>query len=321
MSTFQHTYTVGLRKARCKIWHDPPCALPAEQHLSSIFRGSIAGANAKILLDSGAAANCISECFCSLMSLEVKPIEPASVTSFGGQADQVLGMTTVQVNIQSYHSRMHLFVIKMATDCDAILGEPWHSATKAVYQYNTEGLQTVRLYKGRTARKLTQTRSWEQSHQPRILLSSVQFARAARRQGDHFVAYVQTAPEEGGRTSTPSVTSKQDHSAKGQHKPEHAPTSAALEELLKKYEVVFQPLPKGLPPFRDVTGHAIPLQPGAIPPYRAPYRFSPLEHREGKIQIKELLEGNRIRPSRSPYGAPVLFVQKKDGTLRMRIDY
>ena len=94
-----------------------------------------------------------------------------------------------------------------------------------------------------------------------------------------------------------------------------------MDEILKKYSSVFKPLPKGLPPYREITGHTIPLQPGSAPPYRAPYRLSPLEQREVQKQIQELLENKSIQPSKSPYGSPVLFVQKKDGTLRMCIDY
>ena len=63
------------------------------------------------------------------------------------------------------------------------------------------------------------------------------------------------------------------------------------------------------------------MQPGSAPPYRAQYRLSPLEQREVQKQIQDLLEDNSIEPSKSPYGSPVLFVQKKDGTLRMCIDY
>ena len=94
-----------------------------------------------------------------------------------------------------------------------------------------------------------------------------------------------------------------------------------LDKLLKNYFTIFQPLPKGLPPFREATGHTIPLQSGAAPPYRSSYRMSPLGLREVKKQIEELLEQGFIQPSRSPYGSPVLFVQKKDGSLRMCIDY
>ena len=52
-----------------------------------------------------------------------------------------------------------------------------------------------------------------------------------------------------------------------------------------------------------------------------PYRTTPLELKELKLQLQELLEKGFIRPSLSPWGAPVLFVKKKDGTLRLCIDY
>ena len=54
---------------------------------------------------------------------------------------------------------------------------------------------------------------------------------------------------------------------------------------------------------------------------RAPYRMAPTELKALKSQLKELLDKGFIRPSVSPWGAPVLFVKKKDGTLRMCIDY
>ena len=52
-----------------------------------------------------------------------------------------------------------------------------------------------------------------------------------------------------------------------------------------------------------------------------PYRMAPAELKELKEQLQELLEKGFIRPSTSPWGAPVLFVKKKDGTLRLCIDY
>ena len=49
--------------------------------------------------------------------------------------------------------------------------------------------------------------------------------------------------------------------------------------------------------------------------------MTPFELKELKLQLQELLEKKFIRPSVSPWGAPVLFVKKKDGTLRLCIDY
>ncbi|GJR74878.1 putative reverse transcriptase domain-containing protein [Tanacetum coccineum] len=65
----------------------------------------------------------------------------------------------------------------------------------------------------------------------------------------------------------------------------------------------------------------IDLVPGAAPVARAPYRLAPSEMRELLVQLEELLEKGFIRSSSSPWGAPVLFVKKKDGSLRMYIDY
>jgi hypothetical protein len=61
--------------------------------------------------------------------------------------------------------------------------------------------------------------------------------------------------------------------------------------------------------------------PGVEPPAKAPYRMSHEELKELKVQLEELLAKGYIKPSKSSYGAPVLFVHKKDGTLRMCVDY
>ncbi|KAG0458620.1 hypothetical protein HPP92_021748 [Vanilla planifolia] len=60
---------------------------------------------------------------------------------------------------------------------------------------------------------------------------------------------------------------------------------------------------------------------GVEPVSKAPYRMAPAELQEVKVQIHELLDKGFIRPSVSPWGAPLLFVKKKDGSLRMCIDY
>ena len=79
-------------------------------------------------------------------------------------------------------------------------------------------------------------------------------------------------------------------------------------------------LPIGLPPSREID-HRIELIPGSLPPSRATYRMSPKELDELKRQLQELTDHGFIQPSKSPYGAPVLFVKKKDGSIRMCIDY
>ncbi|KAJ9528398.1 hypothetical protein QJQ45_020321 [Haematococcus lacustris] len=87
-----------------------------------------------------------------------------------------------------------------------------------------------------------------------------------------------------------------------------------------QFPTVFQDMPAGLPPDRGV-GHTIRLEPGHAPPYQRARRYSLKEMDEMRKQVAELLAKKLIEPSSSPYGAPVLFVQKRDGTLRMCIDF
>ena len=65
----------------------------------------------------------------------------------------------------------------------------------------------------------------------------------------------------------------------------------------------------------------IEVLPGTSPISKAPYRMAPIELKELQTQLQDLLDKGFIRPSHSPWGAPVLFVKKKDGTLRMCVDY
>jgi hypothetical protein len=101
---------------------------------------------------------------------------------------------------------------------------------------------------------------------------------------------------------------------------------AMIELPLKKipmvceYADVFPNELPGMPPDRDIE-FAIELQPGTRPISKRPYRKPPAELEELKKQLQELLDKGFIRPSTSPWGCPALFVKKKDGSLRLCIDY
>ena len=86
------------------------------------------------------------------------------------------------------------------------------------------------------------------------------------------------------------------------------------------YSEVFPEDLPGLPPDRQVE-FRIDLLPGTTPIAKGPYRLAPTEMKELMMQLQELLDKGFIRPSSSPWGAPVLFVKKKDGSMRMCIDY
>jgi len=90
--------------------------------------------------------------------------------------------------------------------------------------------------------------------------------------------------------------------------------------LAREFPDVFSDEIPGMPPLREVE-FCIDLTPGATPISKAPYRMAPAELKELKAQLEELLKKGYIRPNTSPWGAPVLFVKKKDGILRLCIDY
>ena len=96
----------------------------------------------------------------------------------------------------------------------------------------------------------------------------------------------------------------------------------SLEEVpvVNEYPDVFPEELPGMPPDRDIE-FVIDLVPGTAPIAKRPYRMAATELAELKKQLEELQRIGFIRPSSSPWGAPVLFVKKKDGSMRLCVDY
>ena len=94
-----------------------------------------------------------------------------------------------------------------------------------------------------------------------------------------------------------------------------------LQDLLQEYKDVFpDDLPRGLPPERPVD-HGIDVIPGTKPISKPPYRLSHSEAAEVERQLADYLSKGFIRPSSSPWASPILLVKKKDGSMRLCIDY
>nr|GFA69657.1 hypothetical protein [Tanacetum cinerariifolium] len=92
------------------------------------------------------------------------------------------------------------------------------------------------------------------------------------------------------------------------------------QPILSEFPDVFPDELPGIPLVREVE-FSIELISGAKPISKAPYRMALIELKDLKDQLQELLERGFIRPSVSPWGTPVLFVKKKDGSMRLCIDY
>ncbi|EOY00066.1 Retrotransposon protein [Theobroma cacao] len=101
--------------------------------------------------------------------------------------------------------------------------------------------------------------------------------------------------------------------SKGEPKLEDVP-------IVSEFPDVFPDDLPGIPPNRELE-FPIDLLPGTAPISIPPYKMAPAELKELKAQLQVLVDKGFIRPSISPWGAPVLFVKKKDGTLRLCIDY
>nr|GEW55432.1 putative reverse transcriptase domain-containing protein [Tanacetum cinerariifolium] len=128
-----------------------------------------------------------------------------------------------------------------------------------------------------------------------------------------------------------SCSKAQEYMSKGCHvflanitstKDEDKSRGKRLEDVpvVREFPEVFPEDLPGIPPTRQVE-FRIDLVPGATPVARAPYRLAPSEMKELADQLQELTDKGFIRPSSSPWGAPVLFVKKKDGSFWMCIDY
>src|ERR1700682_4827482 len=98
-----------------------------------------------------------------------------------------------------------------------------------------------------------------------------------------------------------------------------SPIPTEAQELFEEFQDVFQD-PQGLPPKHQIQ-HGIDLIPGSEPPYKSIYQLAQPELKTLKDELTKLLAQGYIEPSHSPFGAPILFVKKKDGSLRMCIDY
>ena len=118
------------------------------------------------------------------------------------------------------------------------------------------------------------------------LLSHTQVKRALRKENKAYMVYVTEVEQE--------------------HYPSFKPEQHAFLDAYHDFFV--DEYPPHLPPSRVGIDHTIEIIPGSQPPHRAPYRHSPLHQQEIQKQIAHLLDKGLIRPSSSPFGAPVLLV-------------
>ncbi|KAL0534123.1 hypothetical protein IC582_028404 [Cucumis melo] len=249
----------------------------------------VLGHYALVLFDSGSSHSFISSTFVLHARLEVEPLQHVlSVSTPSGEC--MLSkekVKTCQIEIAGHVIEVTLLVLDML-DFDVILGMDWLAANHASIDcsrkevtFNPPSRASFK-FRGEGSRSLPQ------------VISAIRASKLLSQGTWGILASVVDTRE--------------------------ADVSLSSEPVVRDYPDAFPEELPGLPPHREVE-FAIELEPGTVPISRAPYRMAPAELKELKVQLQELLDKGFIRPSVSPWGAPVLFVKKKDGSMRLCIDY
>ena len=291
----------------------------AEQALlaSCYIAGSRANANigggldGNMAIDTLASRNFIDYQFVKTLQVKIKK-HPAwlsdSIILGDNSERKSYGIVHVYVEIDSYHDMLWCDVINLPSDFQLILGHKWLNDHQCILNFSHKTC-TFRQFGKRheifcgpiptiyNSSSTSQHMSCQTTH-----LTALQMKRLFRKQKNidqNKTFFVLVQPDDCARS---------------------IPNDPHLQSLIQSYNHVFQESPSGLPPQRDVQ-HAINIQPCSSPPFKPIYRLSLKERHEVTKTIEDLLNNGLIQPSTSPFGAPILFVGKKDGSLRMCVDY
>ena len=245
--------------------------------------------DAYALVDPGATHSFISVPFTERHQIESQPIDGRMVVSVPN-GDTMISEKIVpgsRLVIQNKDFPAYLIVLCIH-DFDIVLGRDWLSKHRATLDCYKKEVRLVRLEEPGVI-----FRGIRRDIAP-SLINAMTASKMLWKGCQGYLAFIIDRRQEGTR----------------------------LEDIpiVKEFPDVFLDDISGLPPDREVE-FTIDLIPGTEPISIPPYRMSPAELREFKAQLEELLSKGFIRPSISPWGAPVLFVKKKGGSLRLCIDY
>ena len=272
-------------------------------------QGRCAGGSATMFLDSGAQLDLVSRDYAQKHRMRVEPARFA--VGFPDGRDTALDgvVRNVKVKMGTYEVTRDLHVFDLRGRFDVLLAKGWHDDAHPVISWRHNQVQVCideKWHRFGATQKRQAPR--EPGCAPHVAVMTAKQFKKASGKGDCFAAYLRmvgTCSKAAGAAACNAV---------------EANRASVYERVLKQFASVFEELPPGLPPEREVQHH-IDLQPGSKPAARPPYRLSKMEEEECVRQLKQYLEMGHIQPSKSPFGAPVLFVRKKNGQLRLCVDY
>lgn len=274
--------------------------------------GKCLGRTVRVLFDTGCSHSIASSAFVEQMGMSTQPAACYSgIKMADGSVKAARFVPNLRLRMGSWFGKQDMHVTELS-DYDIILGMDWVHKWKPVPDWEN-GILTV-LFKGQP---VCLPKYDDSTNQPRVYVLSAEKAAKQWKKGSKcFVAVLQVVQD-------PADDLHPDDTAFG-GTPQFGGGSENMrqrvKDLLHEFADVCEP-PTGVPPSRFGSDFKIKLEPGSSPTWGPVYRMSPAELEEVRKQLDVLLQNGWIRPSESPYGAPILFVRKKDGSLRMCVDY
>ncbi|GKB58492.1 putative reverse transcriptase domain-containing protein [Tanacetum coccineum] len=265
---------------------------------SNVVKGTFLLNNhyAFILFDSGVDQSFMSTTFSTLLDITLDTLDVSYVVELAdgriSETNTILRGCTLR--LLGHPFNINLMLVELGS-FDVIIGMDWLANHHAVIVYDEK---IVRIPYGDEVLIVQGDRNGKGEKSKLSIISCTKTQKYIKRGCPIFLAQV----------------TKKEIEEKSEEK--------RLEDVLtvRDFLKVFPEYLPGLPPRRQVE-YQINLVPGAAHVARAPYKLAPSELQELSTQLQELSDKGFIRPSSSPWGAPVLFVKKKDGSFWMCIDY
>ena len=264
--------------------------------LTFVFNAKVTNIPASVLWDSGAAHSFMSKSFATRNNFTLLP-DDMSVETANGEILASAGCVKTKLHLQGYQGAVTFHVTDLSPGFDLILGDDWSRQNGVVADYSCSvpclhlSAHSVTLYIATSS-----VPSVERTGPNISAKSALRLLRKPRRGATPaFLLVVREAPVA-------------------------TDLEGRVKELVDKFSDVFEAPSTSV--VRDsVTTEAVPLEPGATPPNKPAFRLSMKERKVLEDHVREQLTKGWIQPSSSEFGAPVLFVPKPDGTMRMCIDY
>ena len=267
-----------------------------------------------ILVDNGATENYIAPRISRMIHGDVTQVAGREVETAGGEVSPIEESINFDLDLQGHFSSVDAFVFD--TKFDIILGRAFIKMHEPEATWRTDAWTFRCCLDGIHRKKLTilpmntesvaKHKKINNCSQPQLnyLISHKQAQSMLNEEGtEGCLLFLMDDDVSKGSTTI------------GKH------VKNWVDKLASEFPNVFRDTLPGLPPVRHEVAHVVNIPDGTKPINRPPFRMSPAELDELQKQLKELASLGLIRPSSSPWGAPVLFVKKKDGSMRMCIDY